>query len=97
MNRSYIEWALRGEQETPDVEATFVIRAHPEVMERIVKLLSTMRWLGGIGASREIKFGWDGDGHERLNMTIDGKDDTGEHIDPCQFIDSKDIPGDEEC
>jgi len=70
-----------------ELTRTFEITGPKDVVERVTSLLATMRWLGGIGASREIKFGWDGDGPERFECEtgVDLKD----YIDACQFVEDE--------
>ncbi len=90
--RVYVKERDEPSLKNDEVERTFTITARRDVMDRITALLATMRWLGGIGASREIKFGWDGDGHERFNMDVNGLDQKlDEFIDPCQFVEDKEM------
>ena len=50
------------------VGRVYELKGHPDLMNRLDKLLETMQYLGNWGASRELKVGVDGDGPERLKI-----------------------------
>jgi len=82
-----MNYSFREISRPDEVTRSIEIKGRPEVIEKVTALLATLSWLGGIGASREIKFGWDGDGSERFEMET-GLDHR-KLVDPCRFVDDK--------
>jgi len=47
---------------------TYTVTSAPDMLDRLEKVMVTMSMLGGWGASREVRFGWDGDGADYLDV-----------------------------
>jgi hypothetical protein len=52
-------------ESTEEETRTYKITGNKDTLDHIEKFLKTCEWLGNVGASREIKFGADGDGDFR--------------------------------
>jgi hypothetical protein len=47
---------------------TYTVTSNKECLDKLEKIMLAMHLLGSMGASREITFGWDGDGADYLDV-----------------------------
>ena len=55
-------------------DATVRMSGTRDTVDKFLLALSTAAYLGDVGSSRELQIGIDGDGHERLEVELEGGD-----------------------